>query len=90
MATTLDEEFRKTMAEFAAGANGANERFSLNTVRLVADNIDADQEVWTLTADEAEKRARKYRLISAYAARGAAICDEHADDMRASLELVQS
>jgi radical SAM superfamily enzyme with C-terminal helix-hairpin-helix motif len=83
MATTLDEEFRKTMAEFAAGATVANERFSLTSVRIVATNIDADAEVWSLTAAEAEKRARKYRLVAAYALRGAALCDDHVSEMQA-------
>lgn len=81
MATTLDDEFRKTMAEFAQGAEAANERFSLTTVRIVATNIDSDEEIWSLTAAEAEKRGRKFRLIAAYALRGAALCDDHVSDM---------
>lgn len=88
MATTLDEEFRKTLRDHAAGAGTANERFALTTVRLVSDNIDADAEVWTLSAAEAESRARKYRLAAAYALRGAAICDDHVEEVRAVLELV--
>lgn len=78
MATTLDDEFRKTLAEFAPGAERANERYALTTVRIVAANIDEDADVWTMTSDEAEKRARKFRLMAAYALRGAAICDDHA------------
>lgn len=82
--TTLDEEYRKALAEFATGATGANERYSLNTVRIVAENIDGDAEVWTLSAAEAETRARKFRLAATYALRGAAICDERANEARAS------
>jgi hypothetical protein len=82
---TLDEEFRKTLRDHAAGASGANERFALTTVRLVADNIDGDVEIWTFTAQEAEARARKYRLVAAYALRGAAICEDHANDARVEL-----
>ncbi len=81
--TTLDEEFRKTLKDFAAGAKLVDEPYVLATVRLVADRIDGDEEVWTLTSEEAEKRAGKYRLIAAYAARGAALCDDHANDVRA-------
>jgi hypothetical protein len=83
MASTLDDEFRKTLRDFATGASGANEQYALTTIRVVAANIDGDTDVWTLTAAEAESRARKYRLAAAYALRGAAICDEHADDVRA-------
>jgi len=78
MATTLDDEYRKTLAEFARGANGANETFALNTIRIVSANLDGDADIWTLSAAEAEERAKRYRLISAYALRGAAICDDHA------------
>ena len=83
MASALDDEFRKTMRDFAAGASGANEPYALTTIRVVSANIDGDADVWTLTAAEAESRARKYRMLSAYALRGAAICDEHADAVRA-------
>lgn len=85
MATTLDEEYRKTLKEFATGAQVANEAFSLTTIRVVASNIDGDEDIWTLTAEEAEKRARKYRMVSAYAARGAAICDDRAKEARGEL-----
>lgn len=90
MASTLDDEFRKTMRDFAAGANGANERFSLASIRTISTNMDSDEEVWTLTAAEAEKRGGRYRLIAAYALRGAAICDDHADDVRAEPIATQS
>jgi len=83
MASTLDDEYRKMMRDFAAGANGANEPYALTTIRVVAANMDSDADVWTLTAQEAEARGRKYRLMAAYALRGAAICDDHADDVRA-------
>jgi len=79
MASTLDDEYRKMMRDFAAGASGANEPYALTTIRVVAANMDSDADVWTLTAAEAESRARKYRLMAAYALRGAVICDEHAD-----------
>lgn len=82
MATTLDDEFKKALRDHAHGANGANERYSLTTVRIVAANIDGDDEVWTLSAEEAEKRAAKFRLIAAYSLRGAAICDDRAKEAR--------
>jgi hypothetical protein len=85
---TLDEEFRKTMAEFGAGASVANERFSLNSVRLVAANVDGDADIWTLSAEEAASRAKKYRLMGAYALRGAAVCDERAAEARGENMLV--
>ena len=85
---TLDEEFRKTMSEFGAGASAANERFALNSVRIVAANVDADADVWMLSADEAASRARKYRLMGAYALRGAAVCDERAAEARGENMLV--
>lgn len=78
MATTLDEEFRKTLRDHAQ-ATSANERFALTTIRVVATNVDADEELWTMSAAEADKRARKYRLMAAYALRGAAICDDRVD-----------
>jgi len=81
MASTLDDEFRKTLRDFGAGAGGANESYALTTIRIVAANIDGDEDVWTLTAAEAEARSRKYRLMAAYALRGAAICDDHADSV---------
>ncbi len=95
MASTLDDEFKKTMRDFAAGANGANEPFALTTIRVVAANMDSDADVWTLTTAEAESRARKYRLLSAYALRGAAICDDHAKahaspDLATALESVRA
>jgi hypothetical protein len=79
--TTLDDEYKKTLAEFAH-AESANERYAQNTVKLVAAQMDGDEEVWGLSAEEAEKRARKYRLISAYALRGAAVCDDWAEEAR--------
>jgi hypothetical protein len=88
--TTLDEEFRKTMRDHAAGAPGANERFALTTVRLMADSIDGDAEIWTLTAQEAESRARRYRMVAAYALQGAALCDDHGNDMRVVMAQVSS
>ena len=95
MATTLDEEFRKTLRDHAQTATGANERYALTTVRLVAANIDGDDDVWTLTAQEAEARARKYRLIAAYALRGAAFCDDHvkahgSQDLAVAIESVRA
>jgi hypothetical protein len=83
MATTLDEEFQKVLRDHAAGASRANERFALTTVRIVSTNIDGDEEIWNLSAAEAESRARKYRLAAAYALRGAAICDDRANEATA-------
>jgi hypothetical protein len=77
--TTLDEEFRKTLRDHAPNAGIANERYALNTIRIVSTNIDGDEEIWNLSAAEAESRARKYRLVAAYALRGAAICDDHVE-----------
>ena len=82
MATTLDEEFRKTMREFGAGASVANERYCLNTVRIVSTNIDEDERIWTLTGAEAESRAKKFRLMGVCSLRAAAICDERAAEAR--------
>jgi hypothetical protein len=95
MATTLDEEFRKVLRDHAAGANKANERYALNTIRIVAANMDGDEEIWTLSPEDAEKRARKYRLMAAYALRGAAICDDHAQahaspDLATAIESVRA
>ena len=86
--TTLDEEFRKTMAEFGAGASAANERFALTSVRIVAANVDGDVDIWTLSSDEAASRARTYRLMGAYALRGAAVCDERAAEARGDIASV--
>lgn len=81
MGTTLDDEFKKTLAEFRH-AESANERYAQNTVKIVAAQMDGDDEVWNLSASEAESRARKYRLIAAHAARGAALCDDRAEEAR--------
>ena len=81
MASTLDDEYRKSMSRFAADTIMASEPYALTTIRVVAENIDGDEDVWNLTAAEAESRARKYRMISAYALRGAAHCDDHAADV---------
>jgi hypothetical protein len=85
MATTLDEEFQKTLQEFAH-ADGANARYSLATVRLVAESIDGDADIWSMSADEADRLARRYRLMAAYSARGAAICDDRVAEARADQE----
>jgi hypothetical protein len=90
MATTLDDEFRRTMKDHAAGATGANEPYALTTIRVVAHNIDGDEEIWNLTSAEAEKRARRYRLIAAHALQGAALCDDHADAVRVQPVVVAS
>ena len=95
MASTLDDEFRKTMKDFAAGASVANERYALTTIRVVAANVDGDEDVWTLDTVEADRRASKYRLIAAHALRGAAICDEHiaahkSPDLAAAVESVRA
>jgi hypothetical protein len=82
MATTLDDEFKMALRDHAHGANGANERYVLSTVRIVSANIDGDEEIWNLSAAEAEKRAAKFRLMAAYSLRGAAICDDRAKEAR--------
>lgn len=76
---TLDDEFKKTLAEHARGVAKVDEGFAFATVRLMVDSIDSEEEIWTLTAAEAEKRARKLRMVAAHSLRVAAICDEHAD-----------
>lgn len=81
MASTLDDEYRKMMKAFAAGASAANEQYVLNTIKLAAATIDGDEDVWTLTAAEAEKRQRKYLMVAAHALRGAAICEDHVADV---------
>lgn len=95
MATTLDEEFRKTLKDHAAGASGVSEGYALASIRAVSINMDGDDEIWTLTAAEAEKRARKYRLIAAYALRGAVVCENHASahaipDLATAIESVRA
>lgn len=79
--TTLDVQFRKVLRDHAQVA-GASERFALTSVRLLATNLDVDTDVDALTSDDADRRARRYRLIAAYALRGASICDDHADSVR--------
>lgn len=69
------------MKRFAANTIAASEPYALTTIRVVAENIDGDEEIWTLTAAEAESRARKYRMVAAHALRGAALCDDHADSV---------
>ena len=95
MASTLDDEFRKVMKDFAAGASVANERYALTTIRVVAANMDGDEDIWTLTPAEAEKRQRKYLMISAYALRGAALCEDHvaahdSPDLATAIESVRA
>lgn len=86
MSTTLDDEYRKTLTEFANGASAANEPFALTSVRIVGNNIDGDADVWLLSSAEAEARARKFRLVAAYALRGAAVCDDRAAEARATTQ----
>lgn len=95
MASTLDDEYRKMLKDFAAGASVANERYALTTIRVVAANMDGDADVWTLDAAEAERRGNKFRLMAAYALRGAAICDEHvaghnSPDLATAIESVRA